>query len=324
MTDLYLHNRRLRSIFELLGVKENDITYSIGWALSNSPAFLRALLLTLFPNTQVDAIEGIYLQDYEANGGITDIEIKTSNVHIIIEAKRGWSLPNKAQLKLYTKRLKTASRQKSALVAMAECSPEYARLHLPGIVDGFSVLYLSWKDINRLSYVSEGTHAEKRLLNQLRTYLRRIVRMQDQESNIVYVVSLGSNTPGWSKISWRDIVNKKGRYFHPVGGGKGGWRREPPNYLGFRYDGKLRSIHHVESWKIVENLHTDIPEISPKAIGVPHYLYVLGEPIVPARDVRNGDIWPNGRYEVMIDLLLTSKTIREARDLTQERLSGGQ
>jgi 3-methyladenine DNA glycosylase AlkD len=34
MPDLFLHARKLESVFELLGAKENDITYSIGWALS--------------------------------------------------------------------------------------------------------------------------------------------------------------------------------------------------------------------------------------------------------------------------------------------------
>jgi hypothetical protein len=323
MTDLYLHNQRLESIFELLGVTENAITYSIGWALSNSPAFLRAMVLRLFPDAGSAAVKEIHLQEHEGKGGITDVEIIGSSVHIIIEAKRGWSLPDQTQLKLYSERLKGSS-QYSALVAMAECSPEYARLHLPEVVNGFPVLYLSWRDIDRLSQVSYGTHSEKRLLEQLRVYLRRIVRMQDQESNIVYVVSLGNRSWEQSKLSWRDIVNKKCRYFHPVGGGKGGWRRAPPNYMGFRYGGKLQSIHHVESWKIVEELHTDIPEIEPRAINVPYFLYVLGEPIVPAKDVRNGKIWPNGRYEIMIDLLLTSKTIREARDLTQRRLSEAQ
>ena len=36
MADLSLHNRELNSVFELLGTKENDITYSVGWALAHS------------------------------------------------------------------------------------------------------------------------------------------------------------------------------------------------------------------------------------------------------------------------------------------------
>jgi len=320
MTNLYLHNRPIGSVFELLGFKENDITYSIGWALANSPSFLNALVKEVFPMAEDTAIEEIRLQAYKSNGGITDIEIIGSSVHIIIEAKRGLSLPGDAQLKLYTERLKESSIPYSVIVTMSECSSSYAQINLPKVINGFQLIHLSWKDIDRLSCTPMGTHAEKRLLKQLRYYLRRIVRMQDQESNMVYVVSLGGGTPRWSKLTWRDIVNKRSRYFHPVGGGKGGWRREPPNYMGFRYKGKLQSIHHVESWKIVDELHTDIPEISSDAIPKRHYLYVLGKPIIPPRDVKNGDIYPQGRYNVMIDLLLTCETVREARDLTQQRL----
>jgi hypothetical protein len=321
MTNIYLHNRPLGSVFELLGVKENHITYSIGWALSNCPAFLNALVKEVVPIAKDTLIKEIRLQEYESNTGITDIEIIGSSIHIIIEAKRGLSLPSYAQLTWYAKRLKESSYSYSVIVTMSECSSSYAQIQLPKDIKGFPIVHLSWKDIDQLSYTSKGTHAEKRLLEQLRYYLRRIVRMQDQESNMIYVVALGGDTPGWSKISWRDIVNKKRRYFHPVGGDRGGWRREPPNYMGFRYDGKLQSIHHVESWKIVDELHADIPEISPNAIDSPHYLYVLGKPIIPTKDIKNGNIYPQGRYNIMIDLLLTCKTVREARDLTQKRLS---
>ncbi|MFC1985263.1 hypothetical protein ACFLT4_05560 [Chloroflexota bacterium] len=90
--------------------------------------------------------------------------------------------------------------------------------------------------------------------------------------------------------------------------------------MGLRYDGKLQSIYHVELCKIVDGLHSDIPEIEPKAINESHFLYVLGDPIIPSSEVRNGTIWPNGRYERMIDLLLTCNTISEARDLTKQCL----
>ena len=140
--------------------------------------------------------------------------------------------------------------------------------------------------------------------------------MQNQESNLVYVVSLGASTPEWSQLSWRDIVIKKKHYFHPVGGG---WPKDPPNYLGFRYDGKLQSIHHIESWQIVDNMHEAFPEIN--AVGwEPHFLYTLGDSIIPQKEVKTGKIYPSGRVWAMLDLLLTCSTISEARDLTQKRL----
>src|ERR1700694_4390277 len=44
MSELYLHNKPIESLFQLLGEDENDITYSIGWALHRSKAFLRLFL----------------------------------------------------------------------------------------------------------------------------------------------------------------------------------------------------------------------------------------------------------------------------------------
>lgn len=318
MVDLYLHNRKLESIFELLGVEENAITYSLGWALSHSPGFLHNVLASFFQGIVDTSVDSVRLQEYEKNGGYTDVEIVGPYVHVIIEAKRGWWLPSVDQLELYTLRFERSQRQHRALVVVAECSGEYAKLHLPKVVRGIPVSYVSWKDVHDLSRITDGTHAEKHLLVQLRTYLRRLVRMQNQESNLVYVVSLGSGTPDWSTISWRDIVNKKKRYFHPVGGG---WPNDPPNYLAFRYDGKLQTIHHVESWQIVDDMHAAMPEIKP-VDWPPHYLYTLGDAIVPPKETRTGKIYPSGRVRAMIDLLLTCDTISEARDLTNKRLLG--
>lgn len=134
---------------------------------------------------------------------------------------------------------------------------------------------------------------------------------------MVFVVSLGADTPSWSKISWRQIVNDKHHYFHST---EGRWPKEPPNYIAFRYGGQLQSIHHVDSWKIVDEMHTDIPEIEPGKWGA-YFLYTLGPAIVPSKEKKTGNIYRNGRVWVMLDLLLTSNTISEAKELTDERLS---
>jgi len=53
----------------------------------------------------------------------------------------------------------------------------------------------------------------------------------------------------------------------------------------------------------------------------PHFLLHLGQAIKPPHEVRTGDkIKRSARVWCMIDLLLTSKTITEARDLTKNRL----
>ena len=315
MTEIYLHSRRLDSIFELLGVKENDITYSLGWAFSKSPVFLGNVLKQVFPNEKNLFIEKIKLQEYQKTKGYTDVELVGPDVHIIIEAKRGWVLPDKQQLSKYADRIKKTDNKYHAIVVMSECSSQYADLYLSKEVTGLPIFYIGWKDIHQLANLAGGTHAEKRLMRQLQVYLRRNVRMQNQESNMVYVVSLGSGTPEWSRISWQDIVNIKRKYFHPA---EGKWPNEPPNYIAFRYDSKLQSIHHVDSYEIVKDMHAAFPEIN-VSDWPPHYLYSLGEPIIPSKEVKTGKIYPSGRVWVMLDLLLTCDTIWEARNLTQKR-----
>ena len=44
MAELLLHKRKVESIFHLLGEHENDITYSVSWALAQSARFLAAFL----------------------------------------------------------------------------------------------------------------------------------------------------------------------------------------------------------------------------------------------------------------------------------------
>jgi len=141
--------------------------------------------------------------------------------------------------------------------------------------------------------------------------------MQDQSSNMVYVVPLDCGTPERSRIPWIDIVRANRRYFHPTGGKR--WPKAPPNYLGFRYHGRLQAIHHVDSWQVTDDLHSAIEEIRPGKRD-PHFVYVLGEPIVPPRRVPAGKVYPSGRVWAALDLLLTCGTVSEARDQTQRRL----
>jgi len=315
--DIRLHARAIESIFELLGTKENDITYSLGWALAQCDAFRKAFVSVLFPERSV-VVESVWLQTHQAGSGITDVELRGPSLHVIIEAKRGWALPGKAQLKQYAARLAGAGREDRMLVTMSECSLDYGALYSQDSIDGIPVRHFSWNSIHKLSRATNGTHAEKRLLKEFRTYLERIVKMQNQSSNLVYVVSLGGDTPTWSTLNWQQFVNDRKLYFHPVGGN--GWPKEPPNYIAFRYAGKLQTIHHVDDWKIVTDMDAAVPEIRSGKTWFPHFLYTLGEPIRPAKVVKTGSIFRNGRVWAMLDLLLTCETIAQARDQTKQRL----
>ncbi len=251
MTDLFLHGRQVRTVFDLLGSKENDITFSVGWALAQCDNFLALLLERLFADQDVGAIQAVQLQQ-SGGSGFTDIEIITEYAHVIVEAKRGWGLPDSIgqQIAKYATRFSAASRH-SHLVVMSEGSDYYVKPKLPERIGNTQVSYLSWKSVAAIA--SEGqrgsNHASKRLLQELVRYLGNIMTSQNKTSNQVYVVALAGGQPSWSQLSWRDIVAKHRRYFHPVGGS--GWPKLPPNYIGFRYDGRLRSIHHVDSYIVV-------------------------------------------------------------------------
>jgi hypothetical protein len=323
MAELLLHNVRINSIFELLGYHENDISYSVAWALSNSPNFLTQLLkhLKITDIINIDDIK-INLQYYEKDYGITDIEIELYNhFHIIVEAKRGWVLPSKEQLTKYSKRksFKDSDAKQKLFVVLSECSYDYAIHNMEILkINDIDIIPISWANLCKIAIASKnnGSHKEKHLLDDLSTYFRGLITMQNIESNLVYVVSISSDTPdGWD-ISWIDIVEKKRKYFHPMGGS--GWPKEPPNYIAFRYHGALQSIHHIENYEVVNDLHDSINEI-PSENNIPHFVYKLSKPFRPEHEVKTGKLYRNGRVWCMLDTLFLCKTISEARDLTKKR-----
>jgi len=97
----------------LLGDKEDDITYSFGWALASEEA------------AAADAITALRLQETVPGAGRTDVEVETERAHLILEAKRGWNLPTVEQLAQYATRF-TDSRA-SRLLVVAECTPEWVQ-----------------------------------------------------------------------------------------------------------------------------------------------------------------------------------------------------
>jgi hypothetical protein len=320
MPRLFLHNRQIETIFELLGEKENDITYSVGWALYRSPCFLREFLKAGIGFEGETEPVILRLQHHKGKAGITDIELELpEKFHIIVEAKSGWNLPGMPQLEKYAKRLQESPAKQKRFLILSECSPEYTKYYLENTeVGGIPVVSLSWQVAagSATKAARDGSHAEKRLIQELLAYLGRIMTMQQIDSNRVYVVALASGTPeGW-QVSWIDIVKEKRRYFHPLG--TSGWPKDPPNYIAFRYHGRLQSIHHIEGYEVFTDPHEHFPEI-PKDEWGPSYLYRLGPGFAPAEEVRTGNIYRNGRVWCMLDTLFTSKTISQARDLSKKR-----
>jgi hypothetical protein len=211
----------------------------------------------------------------------------------------------------------------SAIVVMAECEHTFGKYKLPAKVNSTPVVYRSWKQVARLlsQSASHGGHAEKRLLRELATYLKGLINMQNQQSNQVYVIALGGREiQWWAGKAWRDWVIEE-RFFHQSVDEH--WPKEPPNYLGFRYDGKLRTLHHVESYEIVNNLRRRVPiKHYEKWMSKPRHLCKLGSPIRldDKSAPKSTGLW-NTRVWAALDLLLTCKTISQARDKTNRRSS---
>jgi len=130
MIDLHLHGWKVNTVFDLLGETENDITFSVGWGLARCEPFLGALLQSVFGENSAGDPRSINLQRHAEDGGYTDIEITTSRAYLIVEAKRGWSLPGEDQLRRYTKRFHQNSLKRGLLV-LSECTPEFAQDNLP-------------------------------------------------------------------------------------------------------------------------------------------------------------------------------------------------
>lgn len=326
MAELYIFNDKVDSIFQLLGQKENDISYSVGYAFANCRQFLQKFLhlINIQIPFQPDKIK-IRLQTHEKEKGFTDFElVQEGEFHIVIEAKRGWTFPTRTQLDKYASRptFKNSTAKDKRIIVFNESIPAFTKTHF-GItsIKNVPVEVISWNSIQKLTTISKsiGRDAENRLLNELNIYLAKISSMQKIDSNWVYVVSLGGGIPEKWSISWQDIVNKHSMYFHPVGGKKGGWPAEPPNYIAFRYNGELQTIHHIDKYEVFTDPSTHFKTI-PKDNWEPHYLYYLGPAIKPATAVKAGQkIIRSMRVWAMLDLLLTSKTIQEARDKSDER-----
>jgi hypothetical protein len=200
MAELNISGKSASSVFDLLGTDENDITYSVAWALSRCPAFLQKFLEEVIQWTGDISNAVVRLQTYEKNGtqiGITDMEIEIADqFHLIIEAKKGWILPTTEQILKYTQRPSYVSSTAPVkkIVVCSECSKEYADVNLMRRLPGVS--HLSWGAISELARRSlvASSNAEKHLLRELITYLGGF-RMQNIDSNRVYVVSLAQGAP---------------------------------------------------------------------------------------------------------------------------------
>ena len=279
---LLLRERRPTSVFDLMGRSENSVTYAIGWCLEQCPAFLQAFASHVSGTEVFGGPEPVVLlQQGGADGGYTDVEIHWGDQFAaVIEAKIGWEIPSVEQLRRYRGRLGSGSK-KAVLVSLSAATQEVARLKLPNGVDGVPTIHVSYGELRQLAKRTRDStrqFAEKQWLEQLICHLEHYAAMNREESNRVFIVSLSAALvrPDQPLKTWIDIVEKDNSYFHPIGGG---WPKEPPNYIGFRYGGQLRTIHRVEEVRTALNVCDLNPDWEHTT--TEHFIYTLGPAMRP-------------------------------------------
>jgi len=148
--------------------------------------------------------------------------------------------------------------------------------------------------------------------------------MADLRDEVVRVVSLNDNPISYCGMGHIGLLEQYQLYHHPSR--ERGYEKTPAKYLGFRYDGQLQSYHKVERWDEVDDLSAALNELTGRefkrsVLGWAHYfLYKLGPRLGPDRVIRSGQI-RNLRYDIDMDLLLESETVKEAIAKTKARRS---
>lgn len=314
-----------KTVFELMGKDENSATFSLGWTLERSRS-LAAILVERLAGQAIDASDiRIALQTHGHDRGFTDMEIRCGGkLHAILEAKQGFELPSIEQLRRYRPRLDIEPAARRILVSASAVAQSIAVRRLPSHIDGAPVTHLSWGSIRGMAKAARrqaDSLEEKLWLRELIRHLEGYAAMERSRDNLVYVVSLGSDAMrSDGNRTWIDVVEKDGRYFHPVGNN---WPTQPPNYIAFRYRGQVRSVHRIERHDIVFDVSTVDPTwVSTNA---DHFVYTLGPAMRPAKPLRAGGpddtVKRSARVWCAIDTLLTGQfdQLGKARDETKRR-----
>jgi len=311
------------SVFGIHGDDENDMSAGFAYVLAQSDALLRLVVEDLIPGLTFDPADAaVCVQSSRRGEGVTDVEVTLpGQAFIVLEAKKGMVLPAESQLRQYVPRCKRCDCPEVLLVALTAIERVTANVVL-GVseIDGVPVTGRSWRWLRGLlatAVASERNHHVRWFVSEYRSYLEGFMGHDRVFSNLVYVVSLARGKPeGWN-VSWIDIVEKHDRYFYPAGGKS--WP-PPPNYVGFRYDGQLQAIRHVDGVEIVPDIRKHFPDSEAGPDWGSHYLFTLGPPIRPGHEVRIGSrVQRSARVWCMLDTLLTCDTISDALTETETR-----
>lgn len=319
VAELKRHGADVASVFDLVGRDENDLTAALACALSRCPLLVNALLRRVWPTAgKLSEKEIAFALEVRDRDGRTDLEIRFPDALLIIEAKRGWGLPEKAQLRRYAKRIAKGPGA-GALITLSQASPELAAMKVPHQVSGVAVRHLAWRDVLAdVSAIRHGHRGRERLwLEEFRAYLQEVVRVRRIEDSWTYCVAINNEMPAdGGKYTFLEYVTRAKCYFHPFG--TNGWTTEPPNFLAFRWSGAVQRIHRVEHAEVVPSLLQRWPKLkkSPRTER-PHVVYDLGAWLPPFEPIPNGAPYRANRLWVLLDQLQTADTLKAAHDATR-------
>lgn len=218
---LVRHGKAVESVFDLLGRDENDLTAALGFALAHSGTLLRLVLDKLLPGVEADDV----MLRLETRGelGRTDLEIDARSHLVVIEAKRGWLLPNEVQWEQYAPLV--TKRGAGVLVSLSEASPAWASQILPSHVQGVQVMHLPWSSIRSALDTSRiaARGQERWYLDEFQAYVRRAVPMRDPADSWTYCVAVSNDKPGGGGArTFRDLFLPNPATFILSSGGPGG------------------------------------------------------------------------------------------------------
>ena len=309
------YGRNSRSVFDLVGHGEVDLTAALGWTLTRSPRLLSALWERMGMSGIPAAVE-VALEVADAEGR-TDLQLVGHQAMVIVEAKKGWLVPGEAQLSRYAGRFEAGGQ--GLLVTLSDSSTAWAAYELPDQVAGTPVLHLPWDEVRAdVGQAIKATQGSERVwLRELSSYLAGATSVRDKSDQWVYCVVVSDGKPGGGDRTFRDFVTTERVYFHPYGG-HNGWPKRPPNLIGFRWGGRVRQISRVASYEVVPNLHSRWPDIPTTGDpDRPHLLYELG-PDLPIPVIPTKGTYATARVWALLDQLLTQPTLQDAVRVSKE------
>jgi len=302
----------INSELDLLGTSEIEITSAFALALRRSGS-LRQGFLGIVDCGRVDVVS-LELEVHH-EGARTDLEIDLGSEVLILEAKKGWRVPEIEQLRKYAA-LAMPGRTKK-VITISDASEEWAEKILPPSIGDVAVQHVSWRTILNVvgAAVNDEDRSTRELLRKFDRYVRKVAEMRNATDMWAYCVSLSDKKFG--DITFMDYVTGEGVYFHPHSDWQKGWPTNWPNFLAFRWKGHTRQVNRVLSVSVVDDLRESWPTI-PEDVGArSHVLYKLG-PAIPMRPLPNGGAYASGRVWVLLDQLLTATNLLEAVERSKE------